>query len=170
MSRMARNDPQVNLRMPADLKDRLDAAASENKRSLTAEIVSRLEKSWDAEGYEDLSELFLETLKDYQRRTAREVEEYRQMAGTVRLLRHIIERMRSHFRDIPEDIQVLLGLLTKKSNAADVDPFVLVTELVESAEREDHLLALEKSGEEAQQGHRKIEQLIQRLSDRVNTD
>ena len=43
---MARNDPQVNLRMPADLKDRLDAAAEENKRSLTAEVVARLEESF----------------------------------------------------------------------------------------------------------------------------
>lgn len=32
--------------MPADLKDRLDAAASENKRSLTAEVVHRLETSF----------------------------------------------------------------------------------------------------------------------------
>lgn len=32
--------------MPADLKDRLDAAALENKRSLTAEIVARLEGSF----------------------------------------------------------------------------------------------------------------------------
>lgn len=32
--------------MPADLKDRLDAAATENKRSLTAEIVQRLDASF----------------------------------------------------------------------------------------------------------------------------
>lgn len=43
---MARNDPQVNLRMPADLKERLDAAAQENKRSLTAEVVERLESTF----------------------------------------------------------------------------------------------------------------------------
>ena len=45
---MARTDPQVNLRMPADLKDRLDAAAAENKRSLTAEIVAALEEKYPA--------------------------------------------------------------------------------------------------------------------------
>lgn len=43
---MARNDPQVNLRMSADLKDRLDAQAVENKRSLTSEITTRLEESF----------------------------------------------------------------------------------------------------------------------------
>lgn len=42
---MARNDPQVNLRMPSALKDALDAAAELNKRSLTAEIIARLDAS-----------------------------------------------------------------------------------------------------------------------------
>ena len=45
MLRMARTDPQVNLRIPAELKDALDAAAEANKRSLTAEIVARLERT-----------------------------------------------------------------------------------------------------------------------------
>lgn len=43
---MARNEPQVNLRIPAQLKSLLDSSADENKRSLTAEIVSRLERSF----------------------------------------------------------------------------------------------------------------------------
>lgn len=42
---MARNDPQVNLRMPAELKAALDKAAEKSKRSLTAEIVARLTDS-----------------------------------------------------------------------------------------------------------------------------
>ncbi|RUW26362.1 MULTISPECIES: Arc family DNA-binding protein [unclassified Mesorhizobium] len=44
---MARNDPQVNLRMPADLKDRLEAVSRDSGRSLTAEIVDRLRVSFD---------------------------------------------------------------------------------------------------------------------------
>ncbi|MDQ7975905.1 Arc family DNA-binding protein [Paraburkholderia sp. SARCC-3016] len=43
---MARDEPQVNLRIPAALKDRLDKASDRNKRSLTAEIVARLEESF----------------------------------------------------------------------------------------------------------------------------
>lgn len=43
---MARIDPQVNLRMPADLKSRLEDAASESGRSLTGEIVHRLESTF----------------------------------------------------------------------------------------------------------------------------
>lgn len=42
---MARTDPQVNIRIPAALKARLDEQASEGGRSLTAEIVYRLELS-----------------------------------------------------------------------------------------------------------------------------
>lgn len=42
---MARNDPTIYMRIPQSLKDALDAAALRNKRSLTAEVVARLEKS-----------------------------------------------------------------------------------------------------------------------------
>lgn len=42
---MARTDPQLNFRIPAELKERLEAAAVENKRTLTAELVARLEQS-----------------------------------------------------------------------------------------------------------------------------
>lgn len=44
---MARNDPQVNFRIPADLKDKLQQSADENSRSITAELVLRLENSFD---------------------------------------------------------------------------------------------------------------------------
>jgi hypothetical protein len=40
---MARDDPQVNFRLPADLKARLEVDAVTNNRTLTAEIISRLQ-------------------------------------------------------------------------------------------------------------------------------
>lgn len=43
---MARSDPQVNVRIPADMKTRLDQAASASGRSFTAEVVHRLEQSF----------------------------------------------------------------------------------------------------------------------------
>ena len=51
---MARSDPQLNFRIPADLRDRLEAAAKENKRSLTAELIERIEASFasDEQAYE----------------------------------------------------------------------------------------------------------------------
>lgn len=43
---MARTDPQVNFRIPAELKDKLDNAAKENGRTLTAELILRLEETF----------------------------------------------------------------------------------------------------------------------------
>jgi len=43
---MASEDVQTNLRLPADLKERLVASAAENNRSLSAEVASRLEQSF----------------------------------------------------------------------------------------------------------------------------
>lgn len=42
---MARTDPQINLRVPAELKKKLEILAIENSRSLNAEVVNRLETS-----------------------------------------------------------------------------------------------------------------------------
>ncbi|WP_084153868.1 Arc family DNA-binding protein [Simplicispira psychrophila] len=47
---MASEDVQTNLRLPADLKDRLVAAANENNRSLSAEAAYRLEESFSEKG------------------------------------------------------------------------------------------------------------------------
>ncbi|WP_310067873.1 Arc family DNA-binding protein [Paraburkholderia caledonica] len=43
---MTREDPQMKLRLPPDLKDRLTEAATANNRSLNAEVVSRLQESF----------------------------------------------------------------------------------------------------------------------------
>lgn len=43
---MARTDPQLNFRIPADLKARLETAAEKNQRTLTGELVARLEASF----------------------------------------------------------------------------------------------------------------------------
>jgi len=44
---MARNDPQMNLRVPMELKERIEKAALDNGRTITAEAVYRLEQSFD---------------------------------------------------------------------------------------------------------------------------
>ena len=44
---MARTDPQVNFRIPAELKDKLDSAAKDNGRTLTAELILRLEMTFE---------------------------------------------------------------------------------------------------------------------------
>lgn len=43
---MTSEDVQTNLRLPAELKDRVVKAAAQNKRSLSAEVAARLEASF----------------------------------------------------------------------------------------------------------------------------
>lgn len=44
---MARNEPQINLRIPVELKEAIAAAASARQRTLTAEIVNRLRDTFE---------------------------------------------------------------------------------------------------------------------------
>lgn len=46
-SHMATDDIQTNLRLPASLKTRLKRAADASNRSMNAEVVARLEDSFD---------------------------------------------------------------------------------------------------------------------------
>ena len=46
---MSQNYLQVNFRMPASLKKKLTEASRNNHRSVTSEIISRLEESFQAE-------------------------------------------------------------------------------------------------------------------------
>lgn len=43
---MARTDPQVNFRIPGELYEKLKIAAAENSRTLTAELVYRIDQSF----------------------------------------------------------------------------------------------------------------------------
>ena len=47
LSAMARDDAQVNFRIPHELNERLKAAAAGNNRSVTAELVTRLQRTLD---------------------------------------------------------------------------------------------------------------------------
>lgn len=58
---MARTDPQINIRVPAELKKKLELLAIENSRSLNAEVVTRLENSLNNE-HLDLYKIPLEQL------------------------------------------------------------------------------------------------------------
>lgn len=42
------NDPQLGVRLPADLKERLRRSASDNRRSMNGEIIVLLERSLPA--------------------------------------------------------------------------------------------------------------------------
>lgn len=65
-------DPQYKLRLPADLKEKIKQASDENHRSMNAEIVARLQDSFEAtdqarkvldeETKEDLYQEFVERI------------------------------------------------------------------------------------------------------------
>lgn len=78
---MARDDPHFRLRIPEALRNRIANAAFDNHRSLNAEIVARLEASFDSPaflaGIGDISEAEMTELvgafyRVYERRRKRE--------------------------------------------------------------------------------------------------
>ncbi|EBG7972341.1 Arc family DNA-binding protein [Salmonella enterica subsp. enterica] len=44
---MSREDPQMKIRLPVEMKEQLEKAAAENKRSMNAEVVHRLKESFE---------------------------------------------------------------------------------------------------------------------------
>lgn len=48
---MAREDLHFRLRIPEDLKNKVEEAAAENRRSMTAEIIHRLERTFETDSY-----------------------------------------------------------------------------------------------------------------------
>ena len=58
---MTREDPQLKLRLPEEMRDRIATAAKQNNRSMNAEILARLEVSLATEeGFSRNERLFLE--------------------------------------------------------------------------------------------------------------
>ena len=46
---MARTDPQVNFRIPLELKEKIEKAAADSGRSITSELITRLDASFAEE-------------------------------------------------------------------------------------------------------------------------
>ncbi|MDC8802434.1 Arc family DNA-binding protein [Halomonas pacifica] len=68
---MTRADPQFKLRMPLELKEQIDKAAEENHRSINAEIVARLQSTFDEQrlyGHKLSSEITSEEAKELKKR------------------------------------------------------------------------------------------------------
>lgn len=56
---MARNDPQMNLRVPMELKESIEKAALDNGRTITAEAVYRLEQSFEEQKASEFDKEFV---------------------------------------------------------------------------------------------------------------
>ena len=63
---MKQTDPQMKIRLSPELKKSIDKSAKENMRTLNAEIVARLQASYDLDNQET------ESTEEIARRVARE--------------------------------------------------------------------------------------------------
>ena len=61
---MSRSDPQMKLRLPAELKERVEKAAQASGRSLNAEILQRLNESFEMPGDVFLLQHEMKTLRE----------------------------------------------------------------------------------------------------------
>ena len=82
---MARTDPQLNLRLPQELKDRIETTANEKRRSVTAEVIERLTRSFDdpLPGLLELVEQQLSLEKRAVSLANKEIRLYRQILGVA---------------------------------------------------------------------------------------
>lgn len=74
---MAKDYTQVNFRIPTSLKEKIDQAAIENDQSITAEIVARLESSFNTSKNLGLPELQL--MQSQLKQQAKLLEEQKNM-------------------------------------------------------------------------------------------
>lgn len=75
---MARTDPQMNLRVPMELKENIEKAALDNGRTITAEAVYRLEKSFEPE-LKFTETLEFELMKQSYLDQAKQIKELKEM-------------------------------------------------------------------------------------------
>ncbi|MGO1079707.1 Arc family DNA-binding protein [Inquilinus sp. CA228] len=61
---MARDDPHFRLRIPAAMKRQVEEAAVQNKRSMNAEIIARIESSFTSPAAPRLAEADAEYVAD----------------------------------------------------------------------------------------------------------
>lgn len=105
---MSREDPQLRVRIPQELKDVLESRAKLNKRTLTAEIVDRLEATLEQD------EIYIEStgysrLHDDYYKYFREAEEWKKRYGET----FKTELILSDSRELKEAIENLLEILNR---------------------------------------------------------
>lgn len=123
---MARTDPQLNIRIPSALKDALDQVADKNNRSTTAEIIRRLQSSFEEPSAEiqfsrgdDASDAMLANM----RKLRQEGEAKDETIGSLqREIEHLQARLKasSQITNLVEATQAILA--TALRNAIDRMP------------------------------------------------
>ncbi len=137
-----------NLRLPQELKDKIAESAKELNRSMNADIVARLEKSFESEI--NATETFeFEAMKRIHKKQAEELKalgEYLQDARETRML--LIEFMNRNFDDLPISLQSNFAKLVLEAAKSDESaPFDKKLELMLKNILQDTIDRLEKYSE-----------------------
>ncbi|MEH3108894.1 MAG: Arc family DNA-binding protein [Agrobacterium cavarae] len=98
-------DPQFKLRMTPAVKDAIESAASENGRSMNAEILARLEASFD------LNSISLERLKFFEDMYERNNQERNDLIDTINKQDLIVQQMKREHRTLVLLARSISGLL-----------------------------------------------------------
>lgn len=105
---MAPEISQVNFRMPTELKERLEKGAKSNKRTLTAEIVARLEDSF--KGRPDSSLADLQAVMDDAKRM---IKEFNVANTQISLMRYLLDKVAATDGKLPEDLHRHINILSQ---------------------------------------------------------
>ncbi|ULR87209.1 Arc family DNA-binding protein [Comamonas sp. B21-038] len=119
---MSREDPQMKIRLPAELKARIEAAATASTRTLNAEVVDRLQGSFEAGASPDLIVDQAKQIYDLRRQLAFNLMA---MAEAAALIGELKPDEKALIQSLKEEVekakpQVALGL-TKISDGATDD-------------------------------------------------
>lgn len=142
---MARTDQQFPLRLPPELKEKLESACKESGRSKNAEAVYRLEKSFEptinpVETYE------FERMQQIRQQQADEIKalsEYIQDARETRMI--LIEFMNRNFEHLPVGLKSNFAkLVLEAAKSGESAPFDKNLELILKGALESAIERLEK--------------------------
>lgn len=110
MTRVSRDLAPLGLRMPPEIKERIEAAAKENGRSMNAEILDRLQKSFESNAFEEKAGYLMRDFTELQLEAA--------LLG-LWLIGFIPNLQRTFAAEHAEDVAAAMKAARKAANRAD---------------------------------------------------
>ncbi|WP_392895166.1 Arc family DNA-binding protein [Serratia ureilytica] len=105
---MSREDAQMKIRLPAELKPDLELLSQRNNRSMNAEIVFRLLRSVDADIGKEKASNFMDKL--HEKFPVEEISETDKQAADIEILKKNTEMIKAQVEAIKQEISHQLAL------------------------------------------------------------